>query len=58
MKIELTQYHEGKEETHIILNSNQEDEDIFAVCQLFKQALVGIGYHPDSVKEAFNEEEE
>jgi len=33
-------------------------EDINAAGDLIKQALLGMGFHPDSVKELFNEEEE
>ena len=55
MKIELTQYHGGEPETSVVINSNSKDEDIFEVCELLKQALLGMGYHPNSVKEAFNE---
>ena len=55
MKIELTQYHDAEPKTSVVINSNSEDEDIFEVCELLKQALLGMGYHPNSVKEGFNE---
>jgi len=35
-----------------------EGSDIWSVGELIKQALLGIGYHPDTVKDLFNEEEE
>jgi len=33
-------------------------EDIWAYGDIIKQALLGIGFHPNSVKELFGEEEE
>jgi len=55
MRIELTEdFGEGKI-TNVIIDSHTCGEDIFEVCELLKQALLGMGYHPNSVKEGFNE---
>jgi hypothetical protein len=33
-------------------------EDIWAYGEIIKQALLGLGFHPNNIKELFNEEEE
>jgi hypothetical protein len=58
MKIELTEDSgDGKINT-VIIDSHTWGEDIFEVCELLRQALLGIGFHPDSVKEGFNDSED
>jgi hypothetical protein len=42
----------------IIETGKNSGEDIWQIGELLKQALLGIGYHPDTVNLLFPEEEE
>lgn len=48
---------EGKGRSSIVIDDG-DDKQFHEVVELFKSAAIGYGFHPDTVREYFNELEE
>ena len=52
LTLEHTEYEDGRK---IVVEEFNDEQDVFEALQMVFDALVGFGYHPDSVKDGFVE---